>query len=102
GFDGEDLHFVASAQLGGVLLLESGDADDVTRGDLAVGLLKNLRRGLARAPEQFPGEGAGGGEERLAADDQGTGEILEPLLNPRIGARGSHTDRRDERRQPSS
>src|SRR5699024_5670358 len=37
GVDGEDLHFVASAQLGVVLLLESGDADDVTRGDLAVG-----------------------------------------------------------------
>src|SRR5699024_8586202 len=93
GVDGEDLHFVASAQLGVVLLLKPRDADDVTRGDLAVGILNDLRRGLARPPEQLPGEGAGGGEERLAADDQGTGEILEAVLDPRVGVLGANTDR---------
>src|SRR5699024_11766858 len=39
--------------------------------------------------------------ERRAADDQGTGEILEPLLDPRIGVLGSNTDRLDERLGPS-
>src|SRR5699024_10802605 len=82
------------------LLLKPRDADDVTRGDLAVGILNDLRRGLARPPEQLPGEGAGGGEERLAADDQGTGEILEAVLDPRVGVLGANTDRLDERLGP--